>query len=187
MMLPGVGGAERILISAKAAGAPRTATARTRSPSAIINSPNAASQRGIAFSSRVSNAGASTPGEELMTCNTSAVAVCCSNASWVIDRCPFRPPQHSQSPRPASMGASCRIAVPVPARPRLPTTADRSAPRGHRPFLRFSTPGRAFHSANSCLPLSGAACNSSDATAISPSLTVADASRQSVIPSLPMM
>jgi len=37
-------------------------------------------------------------------------------------------------------------------------------------------------------PLSGAACNSAfDATAISPSLTVAGASRHSVIPSSPMM
>ena len=54
--------------------------------------------------------------------------------------------------------------------------------------LRLSTPGRAFHSASSRLPLSGAACNSAfDATAISPSLTVAGASRHSVIPSLPMM
>src|SRR6516162_2261419 len=31
----------------------------------------------------VSNTGARSPGEELMTCNTSAVAVCCSNASRV--------------------------------------------------------------------------------------------------------
>src|SRR6516225_3747641 len=85
-MLLGVGGAERLLISAKAAGAPRTATARTRSPSATINSPNAASQRCIAFSSRISKTGARSPGEELMTCNTSAVAVCCSNASRVSVR-----------------------------------------------------------------------------------------------------
>src|SRR6516164_4123786 len=55
-------------------------------------------------------------------------------------------------------------------------------------FRRFSTPGRAFHNANSRLPLSRAACNSSfDATAVSPSLTAAGASRHSVIPSLPMM
>jgi hypothetical protein len=31
----------------------------------------------------VSNTGARSPGEALMTCNTSAVAVCCSNASRV--------------------------------------------------------------------------------------------------------
>ncbi len=31
-----------------------------------------------AFSSIASNTGARSPGEELMTCNTSAVAVCCS-------------------------------------------------------------------------------------------------------------
>ena len=36
-----------------------------------------------AFSSIASNTGARSPGEELMTCNTSAVAVCCSNASRV--------------------------------------------------------------------------------------------------------
>jgi hypothetical protein len=81
MMLPGVGGAERLLSSVKATGAPRTATARTRSPSATINSPNDASQRRIAFSSIVSNTGARSPGEELMTWSTSAVAVCCANAS----------------------------------------------------------------------------------------------------------
>ena len=34
-----------------------------------------------AFSSIASNTGARSPGEELMTCNTSAVAVCCSSAS----------------------------------------------------------------------------------------------------------
>src|SRR5262245_13308357 len=55
-------------------------------------------------------------------------------------------------------------------------------------LLRFSTPGSAFHNAKSRLPVSGAACNSSfEATAISPSFTVAGASRHSVIPSLPMM
>src|SRR6516164_11546370 len=44
-----------------------------------------------------------------------------------------------------------------------------------------------FHSASSRLPPSGAACNSSfDATAISPSLKVAGASRHSAIPSLQM-
>ena len=36
-----------------------------------------------AFSSIASNTGARSPGEELMTCSTSAVAVCCSNASRV--------------------------------------------------------------------------------------------------------
>ena len=37
----------------------------------------------IALSSMASNTGTRSPGEELMTCNTSAVAVCCSNASRV--------------------------------------------------------------------------------------------------------
>src|ERR1700719_2929016 len=55
-------------------------------------------------------------------------------------------------------------------------------------FPRFSTPGRAFHSARSRLPLSAAACSSSfEATTISPSSTVAGGSRQRVIPSLPMI
>src|ERR1700738_1073201 len=55
-------------------------------------------------------------------------------------------------------------------------------------FLRFSTPGRAFHSASSRLPLSRAACNSAlEATAISPSLTAAGGSRHRGVPSLPMM
>ena len=35
----------------------------------------------IAFSSIASNTGARLPGEALITCNTSAVAVCCSSAS----------------------------------------------------------------------------------------------------------
>ena len=45
--------------------------------------PKAASHRRIAFSSIASNTGARSPGEELMTCSTSAVAVCCSSASRV--------------------------------------------------------------------------------------------------------
>ena len=35
------------------------------------------------FASIASNTGARSPGEELMTCKTSAVAVCCSKASRV--------------------------------------------------------------------------------------------------------
>jgi hypothetical protein len=55
-------------------------------------------------------------------------------------------------------------------------------------LFRFSTPGRAFHSASNRLALSGAACSSSfDATEILPSLTVVGALRHSVIPSLPMI
>ena len=45
--------------------------------------PNAAPHSRIAFSSIASNTGARSPGEELMTCSTSAVAVCCSSASRV--------------------------------------------------------------------------------------------------------
>jgi hypothetical protein len=35
----------------------------------------------VAFSSILLNTGSSSPGDELMTCNTSEVAVCCSSAS----------------------------------------------------------------------------------------------------------
>ena len=45
--------------------------------------PKAASHSRIAFSSIASNTGARSPGEELMTSKTSAVAVCCSSASRV--------------------------------------------------------------------------------------------------------
>ena len=54
-----------------------------RSPSKVRSTPNAASHSRIALSSIASNTGARSPGEELMTCNTSAVAVCCSSASRV--------------------------------------------------------------------------------------------------------
>jgi len=52
----------------------------------MSKTPNAASQSRIAFSSIASNTGARSPGDELMTCNTSAVAVCCSRASRVSVR-----------------------------------------------------------------------------------------------------
>ena len=61
---------------------PRTATARTYSPSKICKLPWTTPQRLCAFSSIASNTGARSPGEELMTCNTSAVAVCCSRACF---------------------------------------------------------------------------------------------------------
>ena len=44
--------------------------------------PNLASQTRVAFSSMVSNTGASSPGDELMTCRTSDVAVCCSSEQF---------------------------------------------------------------------------------------------------------
>ena len=40
--------------------------------------PNLASQIRTAFASIASNTGSSSPGELLMTCSTSEVAVCCS-------------------------------------------------------------------------------------------------------------
>jgi hypothetical protein len=45
--------------------------------------PKLASHSRVALSSMASNTGARSPGEELMTPNTSAVAVCCSRASRV--------------------------------------------------------------------------------------------------------
>ena len=72
--------------STSSAGTPRSATARKSSPSKVKKVPKAASQRRIAFSSVASNTGARSPGEELMTCNTSEVAVCCSNDSRVSVR-----------------------------------------------------------------------------------------------------
>src|SRR5271156_5438091 len=45
--------------------------------------PKAAPHKSSAFRSNASNTGARSPGDELMTCNTSAVAVCCSSASRV--------------------------------------------------------------------------------------------------------
>ena len=59
---------------------------RQRLKTFAVESPQdaeAASHKRIAFSSIASNTGARSPGEELMTCNTSAVAVCCSSASRV--------------------------------------------------------------------------------------------------------
>ncbi len=48
-----------------------------------IKVPYTASHNVCAFSKIASNTGARSPGDELMTCKTSAVAVCCSNASRV--------------------------------------------------------------------------------------------------------
>ena len=62
-------------------GTPRIAAAWNRSPSIDRKVAEAAPHSRIAFSSIASNTGARSPGEELMTCNTSAVAVCCSSAS----------------------------------------------------------------------------------------------------------
>ena len=51
--------------------------------SAVINqqAPESGRAKLCAFSNIASNTGARSPGEELMTCKTSAVAVCCSSAS----------------------------------------------------------------------------------------------------------
>lgn len=46
-----------------------------------ISVPNRAWQSRVAFSNIASNTGSSSPGDELMTRNTSAVAACCSSAS----------------------------------------------------------------------------------------------------------
>ena len=46
--------------------------------SVAADPPYLVDDKGIALSSIVSNTGARSPGEALMTCNTSPVAVCCS-------------------------------------------------------------------------------------------------------------
>ena len=56
-----------------------TATARKIDPSSRKRMPNVASQMRVAFSSIASNTGSSSPGDLLMTCSTSEVAVCCSS------------------------------------------------------------------------------------------------------------
>ena len=61
----------------------REAARRARSPSKVQRIPLLPSQSRTASSSIASNTGVRSPGEELMTCNTSAVAVCCSRASRV--------------------------------------------------------------------------------------------------------
>jgi ribosomal protein L1 len=52
------------------------ATARKISPSRSTNAPCVTPQSLCALSRMASNTGARSPDEELMTCNTSAVAVC---------------------------------------------------------------------------------------------------------------
>ncbi len=68
---------------ANASGNPCVATARTESSSYSCKLPVRAPQSACAFSRIASKTGARSPGEELMTCSTSAVAVCCSSASRV--------------------------------------------------------------------------------------------------------
>jgi acetoacetyl-CoA synthase len=62
-------------------GTPRSVNASNSLPSKRPNTPNAASHSRIAFCSMASNTGTRSPGEALMTCSTSAVAVCRSSAS----------------------------------------------------------------------------------------------------------
>src|SRR6266478_5879022 len=54
---------------------------RAESPSIRYRSPNLAPQMRVAFASMASNTGSSSPGDRLMTCSTSEVAVCCSSDS----------------------------------------------------------------------------------------------------------
>src|SRR5215510_9334557 len=68
--------------SAYAGGALCSATVRNVSPPRKNIVPNLASQMRTAFSSMALNTGSSWPGERLMTCSTSEVAVCCSRASF---------------------------------------------------------------------------------------------------------
>jgi len=80
-------GAERITVPrrrsfASRGGAPCSAATRyCPSRSHRYSMPNLASQIRVAFSRMAWNTGSSWPGELLMTCRTSEVAVCCSSAS----------------------------------------------------------------------------------------------------------
>jgi hypothetical protein len=67
--------------SAQSCGWPCIATGRKVSPSKRCSPPRVAPQRVRASSNIASKTGCSSPGEELMTCNTSVVAVCCSSDS----------------------------------------------------------------------------------------------------------
>src|SRR5262249_29932408 len=67
--------------SSKTGGALCIATTRNASRSCSTSEPNFASQRRTAFSSIALNTGSSSPGEVLMTCRTSDVAVCCCSDS----------------------------------------------------------------------------------------------------------
>jgi len=60
---------------------PREAATRPCSPSMVHRTPLMPPQRRIAFSSIASNTGVRSPGDELMTSKTSAVAVCCCSAT----------------------------------------------------------------------------------------------------------
>ena len=60
---------------------PAPRRARTRSPSIGPQTAERGPAQPDAFSSIASNTGARLPGEALITCSTSAVAVCCSSAS----------------------------------------------------------------------------------------------------------
>ena len=76
--------------SSNAPGKPRDATERKCSPSETHSTPAAASHRVVAFLSIASNTGVRSPGDELMTPRTSAVAVCCSSASRRASSVAFR-------------------------------------------------------------------------------------------------
>jgi hypothetical protein len=67
--------------SANAGGALSIAAIRNAFPSYSTRLPNLAWQIRTAFSSMALNTGSSSPGELLMTCSTSEVAICCSSAS----------------------------------------------------------------------------------------------------------
>ena len=65
-------GGSRSRYALKSGGTLRERARRTTSPSETNKAPNAASHNRIAFSSIASNTGARSPGEALITCNTSA-------------------------------------------------------------------------------------------------------------------
>ena len=67
--------------SSSGSGVLCAAAIRKTSPSRRYMFPNVASQMRTAFASMVSKADSNSPGEFEMTCSTSEVAICCSNAS----------------------------------------------------------------------------------------------------------
>src|ERR1700730_13597144 len=80
-IVPGTGVIGSRKASTSSVGTPRKATLCNRSPSQVRTTPKTASQIRVAFSSIASKTVARAPGEELMTCNTSAIAVSRASAS----------------------------------------------------------------------------------------------------------
>ena len=109
------------------------------------------------------------------------------HARHLVDRCPLGLTQHCNHH--ILLGGALRIGLRLRDRQHLdcrPQLIDQRVAVAY--LLSLFDTGQSVPQASNRLALSGAACNSSfEATAISPSLSVAGALRHSVIPSLPMM